>query len=52
MPELCGLHPLTKLGEMFNVTGNAVKKWCDSYNIARPPQGYWLKKANTSEAES
>lgn len=27
--------PFTKIGEKYGVTGNAIKKWCDSYNLPR-----------------
>lgn len=36
--------PLTKLALKYNVSDNAIKKWCIKLQIERPPQGYWLKK--------
>ena len=27
--------PFTKIAEMFNVSDNAIRKWCDSYNLPR-----------------
>lgn len=27
--------PFTKIGEMYNVTDNAIRKWCDNYNLPR-----------------
>ena len=27
--------PFTKIGEMYGVTDNAVRRWCDSYNLPR-----------------
>lgn len=29
------LQNFTKIGEMFHVTDNAVRKWCDKYNLPR-----------------
>ena len=37
--------PMTKIGEKYGVSDNAVKKWCRFYNINIPPmRGYWQKK--------
>jgi len=37
--------PMTKIGEKYGVSDNAVKKWCKFYNINIPPmRGYWQKK--------
>ena len=41
--ELFGLLlqlPFSKVGEMFNVSDNAVRKWCDKYNIPRHSSYY------------
>jgi uncharacterized protein YjcR len=27
--------PFTKIAEMYNVSDNAVRKWCDKYNLPR-----------------
>ena len=35
--------PLTVLGKKFNVSPNAIKKWCKQYGLLLPPQGHWLK---------
>ena len=38
--------PMTKVGKMFGVSDNAVKKWCKYYKIVVPSmRGYWAKKA-------
>lgn len=38
-------YPMEELGKRYGVTGNAVKKWCKSYNIPFPDRrGYWQKK--------
>jgi DNA-directed RNA polymerase subunit RPC12/RpoP len=34
-----------KVAKIFGVSDKAVKKWCDSYGIEKPPRGYWAKKA-------
>lgn len=36
--------PMTKLGEKFGVSGNAIKKRCKKYGIKTPGRGYWAKK--------
>lgn len=37
--------PMTKLGEKYQVSDVAVKKWCKAYGIELPPmRGYWTKK--------
>lgn len=36
--------PTQEIGKMFGVSDNAVGKWCKSYNIEKPPRGYWQKK--------
>lgn len=36
--------PMTKIGAMYGVSDNAVKKWCKIYKIPlRPMRGYWTK---------
>ena len=36
---------MTKLGEKYGVSDNAVRKWCKTYEIDLPDrQGYWTKK--------
>ena len=27
--------PFTKIGELYNVSDNAIRKWCDSYSLPR-----------------
>jgi predicted nucleic acid-binding Zn ribbon protein len=37
--------PMTKLGEKYGVSNNAVKKWCKNYEIDLPPmRGHWTKQ--------
>jgi hypothetical protein len=36
--------PMTKIGEKYGVSDNAVKKWCKKYNIVlENRRGYWTK---------
>lgn len=35
LKELIRNNTFTKIGEMFNVSDNAVKKWCDRYHLPR-----------------
>lgn len=36
--------PTTKIAEKYNVSGGAVAKWAKSYDISKPPRGYWVKQ--------
>jgi very-short-patch-repair endonuclease len=33
----------SEVAKQFNVSDNAVKKWCAQYGIKKPTQGHWLK---------
>ena len=35
LKNLIRTKPFTKIGEMFGVSDNAVRKWCDSYGLPR-----------------
>jgi group I intron endonuclease len=35
LKKLIREKPFTQIGEMYNVTDNAIRKWCDSYNLPR-----------------
>jgi len=35
--------PTTKIAEHFGVSDKAVSKWCEKYNLTKPPRGYWAK---------
>lgn len=35
LKELIRTTPFTKIGEQFNVSDNAIRKWCDKYNLPR-----------------
>lgn len=46
LESLIKQNPMTKVGKMFNVSDQAVRKWCRDYSIFLPPmRGYWRKKA-------
>lgn len=36
--------PIETIGKQYGVSGNAVKKWCNFYEIKTKPTGYWQKK--------
>lgn len=36
--------PLTTIAAEYGVTGTAIAKWCEVYQIARPGRGYWAKR--------
>lgn len=45
LENLVRMLPMTKIGEKFGVSDQAVKKWCKSYEIKIPNmRGYWTKK--------
>lgn len=35
LKKLIREKPLTEIGRMFNVSDNAIRKWCDKYNLPR-----------------
>ena len=41
--------PFTKIGEMFNISDNAVRKWCDNYQL--PRKSSEIKKYTNEEWE-
>ncbi len=41
---LVSQYPMTKIGEIYKVSDNAVRKWCKQYGINLPDmRGYWNK---------
>jgi transposase len=34
----------TKLAEKYGVSDNSISKWCEKYDIDKPPRGYWRKR--------
>lgn len=49
LSKLVWEYPLTRIGQMFGVSGNCVKKRCKKLGITRPPIGYWAKRTKVSE---
>lgn len=35
LKNLIRTTPFTRIGEQYNVSDNAVRKWCDKYNLPR-----------------
>lgn len=47
LEKLIKTTPMTRIGENFKVSDNAVRKWCKSYGLALPNMlGYWAKQKN------
>lgn len=36
--------PTTHIAESYGLSDKAIEKWCKSYNIEKPPRGYWTKQ--------
>lgn len=49
LKKLIRSTPFTKIGEMYSVSDNAVRKWCDKYNLPRKSKD--IKKYNDLEWE-
>lgn len=49
LKNLIRTKPFTKIGEQYNVTDNAVRKWCDKYNLPRTVSN--IKKYSDKEWE-
>jgi 5-methylcytosine-specific restriction endonuclease McrA len=43
LQKLVWEKPTTEVAKMFNVSGKAVEKWCKSFDINKPPRGYWSR---------
>lgn len=50
LKDLIRTTPFTKIGKQYNVTDNAIRKWCDSYNLPRRARD--IKKYSDKEWES
>lgn len=44
--ELLNNNSFEKVGKLFGVSGNAVRKWCDGYNLPRSAEHYNISKSN------
>ena len=38
--------PMSRIGEIYGVSSNTIKKWCIKWGIETPSRGYWAKKYN------
>jgi PD-(D/E)XK endonuclease len=45
LAELVLQMSLTEIGKKYGVSGNAVKKWCNSYGVKLPTKEYWARAA-------
>ena len=36
--------PTTHIAESYGLSDKAIEKRCKSYNIEKPPRGYWTKQ--------
>lgn len=43
LEKLIWSQPTIQLAKTFGVSDKAIEKWCKSYNISKPPRGYWMK---------
>lgn len=57
LKKLIRTLPFTQIGQMFGISDNAIKKWCDSYNLPRKKTdiksfqmmiGLWFKGGQNS----
>ncbi|MFB8789366.1 MAG: group I intron-associated PD-(D/E)XK endonuclease [Potamolinea sp.] len=46
LEKLVWEKPTAQIAKEFGVSDKAVEKWCKGYGIAKPPRGYWMKKAS------
>lgn len=44
LEKIIWLIPTIKIAKQYGVTDKAIDKWCKSYNIQKPPRGYWSKQ--------
>jgi len=44
LSELVWKTPSVAIAKEFGVSDRMIKKWCDQYEIEKPPRGYWRKK--------
>ena len=49
LKDLIRIKPFTKIGEQYQVSDNAIRKWCDKYNLPRKATD--IKKYSDEEWE-
>jgi len=47
LKKLIRIMPFTQIGQKFNVSDNAIRKWCDRYNL--PRKSSEIKKISNDE---
>jgi uncharacterized protein YjcR len=50
LKKLIRIMPFTQIGQKFNVSDNAIRKWCDKYNL--PHKSSEIKKISNDEWEN
>ena len=48
LAKLVWEKPTSQLSKEFNVSDVAIGKWCKSYQIVKPPRGYWTQRLCSS----
>lgn len=44
LEKIVWIKPTIQIAKDFGVSDKAVEKWCKTYDINKPPRGYWAKK--------
>lgn len=44
LEKLVWEKPTTHIAKDYGVSDKSIEKWCKSYDIEKPPRGYWVKK--------
>jgi len=44
LKKLVWEKPIYQIAIEKGVSDTTIRKWCEKFEIKRPPQGYWIKK--------
>ena len=44
LSKLIWEKPSTQIAKDYKISDKTVEKWCKSYNLQKPPRGYWMKQ--------
>lgn len=44
LQKLVWEKPSTQIAKQYGVSDRMIGKWCEAYNISKPPRGYWTGK--------
>ena len=44
LEEMVWKRPTIQIAHEYGVSDKAVEKWCNGYQISKPPRGYWAKQ--------